>query len=58
MSKKKKIKKRKIILEELDWMLERNKNFCIRNDIEPTPYIEGVNDTVKKMKKFIKKLYR
>ena len=57
MSKKKKSKKRKI-LEELEWMIDRNKSFCIRNDMEPTPYIEGVNDTAKKMKKFVKKLYK
>ena len=58
MSKKKKSKKRKILLAELDWMLERNKHFCIRNSMEPTPYIEGVNDTAKKMKKIVKKLYK
>ena len=58
MSKKKKSKKRKILLAELDWMLERNKHFCIRNSIEPTSYIEGVNDTAKKRKKIVKKLYK
>lgn len=58
MSKKKKSKKRKILLAELDWMIERNKHFCIRNGMEPTPYIEGVNDTAKKMKKIVKKLYK
>lgn len=58
MSKKKKYKKKKRLIAELEWMIERNKHFCIRNSMEPTPYIEGVNDTAKKMKKIVKKLYK
>jgi len=53
--KKKKIKKK--LIEELEWMLERNRQFCIRNSMDPTPYMEGVNDTSKKMKKMAKKLF-
>lgn len=56
MSKKK--KKRKILLAELDWIIDRNKHFCIRNSMDPTPYMDGVNDTAKKMKKMVKKLYK
>ena len=58
MSKKKKDKKRKKLLAELDWMLERNKHFCIRNAMKPSDYMKGVNDTAKKMKKMVKKLYK
>jgi len=53
--KKKKIKKK--LLEELEWMLERNRQFCVRNQMEATPYTEGVNDSAKKLKKLVKKLH-
>jgi hypothetical protein len=56
--KKKEKKRKKALLEELEWMLERNRHFCIRNQMRPTPYMEGVNDSAKKMKKMVKKLYR
>lgn len=58
MSKSKKSKKRKKLLAELDWILDRNKHFCVRNSTDPTPYMDGVNDTAKKMKKIVKKLYK
>jgi hypothetical protein len=58
MSKKKKSKKRKILMAELNWMIDRNKYFCVRNNIDSTEYMEGVNDTAKKMKKMVKKLYK
>jgi hypothetical protein len=56
MTKKKKYKNNKILLEELNCIIERNEQFCIRNEIEPTMYMEGVNDTAKKIKKLVKKL--
>lgn len=58
MSKKKDKKKRKILLAELDWILDRNRHFCVRNDMDPTEYMDGVNDTAKKMKRIVKKLYK
>ena len=58
MAKKKKYKKRKILLDELNWIIERNEQFCIRNDIKPSMYMEGVNDTAKKIKKVFKKIYK
>jgi hypothetical protein len=57
MTKKKKHKKRKL-LDELNWIIERNEQFCIRNDIKPSMYMEGVNDTAKKIKKVFKKIYK
>lgn len=56
MGKKKKNKKRKILLDELNWIIERNEQFCIRNEMKPSMYMEGVNDTAKKIKKLLKKL--
>lgn len=53
---KKKDKKLKKITKELEWLLERNVQWCHHNDCGPTPYMEGVNDTSKRMIKFIKKL--
>jgi hypothetical protein len=58
MAKKKKQKKRKILLEELNWIIERNEQFCVRNEIKPSMYMEGVNDTAKKIKKLVKKLHK
>jgi hypothetical protein len=58
MSKKKKYKKYKILLDELNWIIERNEQFCIRNEIKPTMYMEGVNHTAKKIKKLLKKIYK
>ena len=56
--KKKEKKRKKALIEELEWMLERNRQFCIRNQMDPSPYMEGVNDSAKKLKKMVKKLYR
>ena len=56
--KKKKYKKRKILLDELNWIIERNKQLCIRNEIKTSMYMEGVNDAVKKIKKVFKKIYK
>ena len=53
MSKKKKLKK---IIKELEWLIDRNVQWCYHNGCKPTDYIEGVNDTSKRMIKFIKKL--
>jgi hypothetical protein len=53
---KKKHKKRKILINELNWIIERNVQFCIRNETKPSMYMEGVNDTAKKIKKLVKKL--
>lgn len=53
---KKKDKKLKKIIKELEWLIERNVKWCYHNDCKPTDYIEGVNDTSKRMIKFIKKL--
>lgn len=55
MAKKKKHKKRKL-LDELNWIIERNQQFCIRNEMKPSMYMEGVNDTAKKIKRLVKKL--
>jgi hypothetical protein len=54
MSKKK--KKLKKITKELEWLIERNVQWCNYNSCEPTDYMEGVNDTSKRMIKFIKKI--
>jgi hypothetical protein len=51
--KKKKLKKK--LLSEIEWIIERDKQFCIRNEMEPTMYMNGVKDTAKKLKKIIKK---
>lgn len=53
---KKKDKKLKKITKELEWLLDRNKKWCYHNNCGPSDYIEGVNDTSKRMIKFIKKL--
>ena len=42
----KKKEKRKL-LDRLEHSIDRNKAFCIRNDMEPTEYIQGVNDMAK-----------
>jgi hypothetical protein len=49
-------KNNKKIIKELRRMIERNDYWCGYNDCDPTPYIEGVNDTCKSMIKFIKKM--
>jgi hypothetical protein len=54
MSKKK--KKLKKITKELEWLIDRNVQWCNYNGCELTEYMEGVNDTSKRMIKFIKKL--
>jgi hypothetical protein len=56
MSKKKNKKKNDKIIEELRRLLERNDYWCNYNDCKPSEYMEGVNDTSKRMIKFIKKL--
>ena len=53
---KKDDKKLKKITKELEWLIDRNKKWCYHNGCKPTDYIEGVNDTSKRMIKFIKKL--
>jgi hypothetical protein len=49
-------KKLKKITKELEWLLDRNKKWCYHNGCVPSDYMEGVNDTSKRMIKFIKKL--
>lgn len=51
----KKKEKRKL-LDRLEHSIHRNKAFCVRNDIEPTDYIQGVNDMAKLMIRFVKKM--
>ena len=51
----KKKEKRKL-LDRLEHSIDRNNEFCIRNDMEPTEYIQGVNDMAKVMIKFVKKM--
>lgn len=53
---KKKDKKLKKITKKLEWLLDRNKKWCYHNDCDPSDYMEGVNETSKRMIKFIKKL--
>ena len=52
---KKNDKKLKKITKELEWFINRNVRWCYHNGCKPD-YIEGVNDTSKRMIKFIKKL--
>jgi hypothetical protein len=51
----KKKEKRKL-LDRLEHSIERNKAFCVRNDTDPTEYMEGVNDMAKLMIRFVKKM--
>ncbi len=56
MSNKKKNKKVNKIIEELEYQIQRNENWCSLNGLEPTPYMEGINDVCKKLLKLSKKL--
>ncbi len=43
------------ILKELERKLERNDRWCHHNNLNPTLYMDGVNDTCIDLIKFIKK---
>lgn len=53
---KRKIKKLDKVIEELRYRIYRNYQWCSHNGLEPTPYMEGVNDVCRKMIKVVKKL--
>lgn len=51
-------KKLNKILKELERKLERNDRWCHHNNLKPTLYMDGVNDTCVDMIKFIKKNFK
>ncbi len=56
--KKKEKKRKKMLIQELNFILERNRLFCVRNEMDPYMYMEGVSDTAGKIKKIVKKIYK